>query len=165
MKKNLLKAIGLSVLTLLTSCGGGSKIEGTLYIGDGFNKMNAIVLKYNINSVLEEGAKISGSISAQENTEVKSGYTLAYTTINPLNATTYIEYTLCEWSQDLITTNEAKFDLTLDLKKVFPGTEETNKMYFVIHANTWDTSDLATYSYTYYKYSWDGSKVKLDLGV
>ncbi len=163
MKKNLLKAIGLSALTILTSCGGGTKVEGTLYVGDGFNKMNAIVLKYNINSVLEEGAKISGAIYAQENAVVNSGYTFAYTSTNPLNATTYVEYAICQWSKDLITTTEAKYDLTLDLKKVFPGTEETNKMYFVIHSSTWDNKDLTTFTSTEYKYSWDGNKVKLNL--
>ncbi len=162
MKKSLFKALGLSMLTLLTSCGGGATIDGTMYIGDGFNKLNAIIVKYKLNSVLEEGAKISGSISAQANAEVKSAYTLAYTSNSPLSADSYTEYVLCRWDTEAVKA-EAKYELTLDLKKIFPGTEESNTMYFVVHTDDWSRTDLLTYSYSNYKYSWDGEKVKIDL--
>ncbi len=164
MKRKFLKAVSFCALTLLTSCGSGSTIDGTIYVGDGFTKLNAIVLKYKLNSVLEEGAKISGSISAQANAEVKGAYTFAYTTTSPLSASNYTENVLCRWEKDIITSvAEAKYELTLNLKSVFPGTEETNKMYFVIHTDDWKANDLMTYSYSDYTYSWDGDKVKIDL--
>lgn len=160
--KKILKSLGLSALVLLTSCGGGTTIDGTMYIGDGFTKLNAIVLKYKFNSVLEKGTKISGSISAQANAEVQSAYTLSYTSNSPLSADNYTENVLCRWDKEAVAV-EAKYELVLDLKKVFPGTEDTNKMYFVIHTDEWDRKNLMTYSYSDYTYSWDGEKVKINL--
>ncbi len=163
MKRNLFKTLGLSAMLLLTSC-GSTPVEGTMYVGDAFIKKDAIVFKYKFNTVLEEGAKISGSISAQENAVLKNEYYFSYTQTNPLNATDYAETALVGFQKETLTDGkEVKYDLTLDLKKVFPGKEEVNTVYFVIHSNDWKTNDLTTYTYTNYKYSWDGEKVKMIL--
>ncbi len=163
MKRNLFKTLGLSSLLLLTSC-GSTPIEGTLYIGDAFTKKNAIVFKYNFNSVLDEGSKISGTISAQENAVLKNEYIFSYTQTNPLNATDFAENVLVGFTKaNLSDGKEAKYDLTLDLKKVFPGTEEVNTMYFIIHTDDWKTNDMSTFTSSSFKYSWDGEKVKIIL--
>lgn len=163
MKRNLLKMLGLSATLLLTSC-GSTPVDGTLYIGDGFTKKDAIVFKYNFNSVLEEGSKISGSISAQENTVLKNEYVFSYTSMNPRNANNFVENVLVGFKKENLSEGkEVKYDITLDLKKVFPGTEEINTMYFIIHTDDWKTSDDSTYTSTSFKYSWDGEKVKINL--
>lgn len=163
MKRNLLKTLGLSAMLLLTSC-GSTPVDGTLYIGDGFTKKNAIIFKYNFNSILEEGSKISGSISAQENAVLKNEYIFSYTSTNPRNTTNFAENVLVGFTKENLSDGkEAKYDLALNLKKVFPGTEEINTVYFIIHSDDWKTSDDSTYTSTSFKYSWDGERVKINL--
>lgn len=166
MNKNILKTTSLSLLMLLASCGGNSQVNGTLYLGDGFTKKDAMLLNYNIDSVLKSGSKITGYISKQENTVLQSSYTLAYTSINPFSATNYAETGIMVWEKSMIegvTASEIKYEITLDITKVFKDTEEESTVYFVFHTSNWDHSDLTTYTYTSFKYVWDNDKVNLVL--
>ena len=165
MKNKIIKTLLLSS-AMLCSCGGNSKVDGTFYLGDGFTKRNAVLLNYSISKTLEDGATLSGSISVQENTVIANSYTLAYTSTSPLaGSSSYMENVLCQWSKDLIEANKdgVKFDLTLNLKSVFPSTTEEGTVYFVLHTGDWKREDLTTYGYTDFKYSWNDGKVNLQL--
>lgn len=166
MNKNILKTTSLSLLMLLASCGGNTNINGTLYLGDGFTKKDAMVLNYNIDSVLSLGSKISGCISKQENTVLQSSYTLAYTSISPFSATNYAETGIMVWEKSMIenvSVSEIKYEIELDITKVFKNTEEESTVYFVFHTDNWKNNDLTTYTYTSFKYAWNNDKVNLIL--
>ncbi len=164
MKNKIIKTLILAS-AVLCGCSSNSKVDGTFYLGDGFTKKNAVLINYSMFKTLEEGAKISGSISVQENTVIADSYTLAYTSSSPLSASSYTENVLCQWDKSLIEANKdgAKFELTLNLKAVFPSTTEEGTTYFVLHVGDWKREDLTTYGYTDFKYNWNDGKVVLQL--
>ncbi len=163
MKKQI-KSILFAGVALLTSCGDSGNVDGTIYVGDAFTKMNAVVLKYSLPKTLGGDARISGSISIQENTEVKGDYTLGYSATSPLS-TTYTENILISFSKEQIQSTQGgvKYDLALNLNNVFPTKNDTSTVYFVIHSSDWIKSNPTTYGYTNFKYSWNDGKVALQL--
>lgn len=165
MKRKLFLGTSLSVLMTLTSC-GGTTFDGKFYLGDAFSSLNAIVVEYKLNDSLETGSKISGKIKAQKNTVIKDSYFLAYS--NTMPSSSYSEQALLQVSKSQIEAtkegddyNGVKFDLTLDLEKVFPKDIENKNVYFVIHALDWEPTNIQTYGYSKFSYTWEGSKVKL----
>lgn len=167
MKRKLFLGTSLAILTTLTSC-GGSTFNGNFYLGDAFTNLNAIVVEYNINDSLESGSKISGKIKAQKNTVLKDSYILAYSSTMP--SSNYAEQALIQVSKSQIEATKegdeyagVKYDLTLDLEKVFPKDIENKNAYFVVHAFDWEPTNIATYGYTKFSYTWEGSKVKLGI--
>lgn len=166
MKHNQIKPLSLTLLAILSSCGGPGNIEGTVYAGDAFTKRNAIVLEYNLPKVLSEGARISGRIYAQENADVSNNYVLSYSSTSPLSgASTYSESGILSCTKEMIEASREglKFNLELSLSSVFPSKSEEGTVYFVIHAVDWVRTDITTYGFTSYKYVWEGENVKLQL--
>ncbi len=156
MKKIIysLSLIMISIFCLfLASCGGDNKISSSVYVGDN------VVFEYKISKELSEGAKLSGSIHKKDsNSTISTSYVLAYCFESPFSSQNYSETILCEFSKENVEST-AKFDLTLDLTKVFPQTSQT--IYFVVRENSWDKTNLKTYSYSNYNYTWNNNKVKL----
>ncbi len=164
MNKNIFKTVGLSLLLLLSSCGGNTNINGTLYLGDGFTKKDAVLLNYNLNSVLDASSRINGYIKTQENTIINSSYSLAYTSNSPFSSNNYSETIICTRHKDIIEQlpqKEINYDISLDITKIFKNTEEESTVYFVFHMDNWENNDLTTYTYTSFRYVWNNDTVKL----
>lgn len=167
MNKRFFGLIGLTAVTMLTSC-GASEIDVTSYLGDAFTKKNAIVLKYKLSTVIENGYKLKGSITAQENTVLNDNYYLSYTTDVPYHATSYTETVMLNVPKLTLENlkngdsfKEFSFEISLEIENVFPKDNEASKVYFVLHGSDFDLDDINTYNASDYKYSWDGDKVKI----
>ncbi len=163
MKHRILKTLSLGLVATLTSC-GSSDIKGAFYYGDEYTKMNAVVVEYNFSSPLKEGSKYSGKIKTQENTVLRDAYILAYSNNNPFKPKdSYVENVLLTVSKTNLESAKdgVSFELTLDLEKAFPNKDEGGEIYFVIHSSDFETGNLSTFGYSTFKYSWDGSSVKL----
>ncbi len=155
MKKiNKIIIFMFSLLCLvLTSC--GAEYNGAIYL-------NNYTLEYKLSETLKDGDTISGVLRKPENAIVTSTFVLAYTTVSPYNKTNYSEYTLVSFSEDLVKANdEIKYDVKLDLNKVFPQDAETKTVYFVIHSSDWDHTSSTSFSYASFNYSWNNNKVEL----
>ncbi len=164
MRRNIVKVLALSTIIVLVSCGRDDKVSGNLYLGDGFTNENAMVLSYNVDEVLSSGSRISGTLSKQENTELKSTYTLAYTSTSPLSSESYVETTIIVWDKDMFESNtEVKYDIELDIEKVFANKDLESTVYFVLHGDDFEVGKVSTFAYTEFRYRWDNDKVKLIL--
>ena len=164
MKHKSLKTLSLAAFAVLASCGESGNVSGSVYLGDAFTKMNAIVLDYTLPKTLGADARISGRVYAQENAEIKSEYYLAYSSTSPFSgASSYSESVMLPITKSNLESEsgEVKFDLALNLASVFPSKKEEGTVYFVIHSNDWKTTDVTRYGFTSFKYNWEGETVKL----
>ncbi len=129
---------------------------------------DAIILKYGLNETIKEGFKLSGSFSAEKDAVLQDRYILTFTNDNPLTSDSYTENTIAGWDKIELEAvkmddgyGELAFEAELDLKKAFPKDLDNKVIYFVIHGETWDRSDITTFADSDYNYSWDGDSVKI----
>ena len=157
MNKKILLSTSLCLLACLTSC-NSSDIESNLYMQNG-----EVILSYKISSSLKTGSKIGGSLNISETATLKDSYIFSYTYTQPkMNTTTYSETGFYTFKKtDITGKTKVDFETVLDLEKVFLKDNEESKIYFVVHSSDFSFTDLATYSYSSFSYSWDGDSVKL----
>ena len=166
-KTKFLAILGLTTLTLLTSC--GSDIEISIGLGDGSVPDDGIRLHFGLNNTIEEGFAIEGYLTAEKDAVIKDEYVFTYAHTDPLfGDDTYIETTLFTWKKDQILATKngdaygnVEFKAELNLESVFPKDLEDKIVYFVLHASIWDKNNITEVGSTDYSYTWSGDKVNI----
>ncbi len=164
MRRNIVKVLALSTIIVLASCGRDDKVSGNIYYGNSFKDTRGMVLSYNIDKVLSHGSRISGTLLKQENAELKTSYYLAYTPYNPASPYENDETVIMTWTDTMFESNtEVKYDIELDIEKVFVDTKKDDTVFFLIYSDNFKAGDLTTFAYTEFRYRWVNDKVKLIL--
>ncbi len=163
MKNKKLFLLSLASISLLTSCGGASRIDTVLP----FNS-ETLNLTFTVYTELDKDFKLNGHLDIKSNADIKHDLIFSYSHEDPYNSTNYSETTLYEFKKNTITANKngdeyspIEFQIDVDLETMFPKDNTKKEIYFVIHESDWLDETMLSCTCSKFTYSWNNDKVNL----
>ena len=167
LKSFLAAAIAVIALAF-AACGG--KYEVSLGIGDGSKENDAVRVNYTIDEKIENGYELKCTVSAEKEADLNRDFVFAFASSDPIFSSGEYSETvlftvkggdLAEKKKDDGSYGDLQFIVKFeDLSKYFEQTDSEKEFHLVLHVDgaKWDS---LTWSDSDYKYTFDGTKVKI----
>ncbi len=165
--KSILAAFIAVIALAFAACGG---YEVDIGIGDGSKDNDSVRVKYKIDEKLENGYELKCTVSAEKEANLERDFVFTFASSDPIFSSGTYEETvlfrvkgsdLAEKKKDDGSYGDLQFNVIFDdLSKYFEKTDSEKEFHLVLHEDgaTWG---VTTWSDSDYKYTFDGTKVKI----